>query len=180
MAPNRFVGNQFIRDFIRNITSKLLEISDTAIISEQTDRRPDLEFFYSLALPSTVINKVSNGSDIIQTANGFIFADRLYTQPIGRFAFNVTIIDANSTDPFKKLYETIGTNVFFLPQGTISNSINLNFIKDPITGNFVVPIDLLNVYQILSGSGDFLNQRGIIVQTTAANLFRAIFVYFDK
>lgn len=150
------------------------------IIEKKTDRIPDLQFFYSLALPTTIINKVNNGSDIIQTANGFIFADRLFTQPIGRFAFNVTIIDANSKNPLKKLYETIGTNVFFLPEGTISNSLALNFTKDPTTNNFVVPIDLINVFQILSGSGDFLNQRGTIVQTTAAKLFRAIFVYFDK
>jgi hypothetical protein len=150
------------------------------LIEENTGRTPDLQFFYSLALPTTIINKVNNGSDIIQTANGFIYADRLFTKPIGRFAFNVTIIDGNSKNPLKQLYETIGTNVFFLPEGTISNSIALNFSKDNDTGNFVVPIDVLNVFQILSGSGDFLNQRGTIVQTTAAKFFRAIFVYFDK
>lgn len=144
-----------------------------------TVRPADLVFHYSLALPSTVINKRNNGSDVIQTANGFIFADDEFQKPIGRFAFDVTIYNTDKTiGPF--IYDATGTNVFFLPQGTISNSINLQFIKIP-GDNFIVPPKAVNVFQILSGSGDFLNARGIITQlTSVVGVKREIQVYFKN
>ena len=52
---------------------------------------PDLSFYYALKDPSTVINKLPFGSDIIQTANGNIYADEELKFKIGSFAFNVTI-----------------------------------------------------------------------------------------
>lgn len=144
-----------------------------------TGQPADLVFYYSLTLPSTVINKTNNGTDVIQTANGFIFADTEFLKPIGRFAFDVTIYNTDKTEgPF--VYDATGTNVFFLPQGTISNSINLPFIKLP-GDNYVVPPKKVNVFQILSGSGDFLNARGIITQITSEiGVRRGIQVYFEK
>lgn len=144
-----------------------------------TGQPADLVFHYSLSLPSTVINKTINGTDVIQTANGFIFADKEFKQPIGRFAFDVTIYNTDKTlGPF--VYDGTGTNVFFLPEGTLSNSINLQFIKAP-GNNFIVPPQKVNVFQILSGSGNFLNSRGIITQLTSiVGVKREIQVYFEK
>ena len=144
--------------------------------------KPDLIFHYSLALPSTSINKIVNGNDIIQTANGRIFLDSENKILIGKFAFNITIFNIpedNLEDGKPRTYEVAGTNVYYLPQGTISHSINLSFIKDG-NGNFVVPPNETFLYQILSGSGNFLNERGLVVQLTNNNLGREIQVYFDK
>ena len=144
----------------------------------------DLTFYYSLRLPSTIINIVKNGNDIIQTTNGFIFADSEYKNPIGKFAFNINVYDVFREDiPIDitkpRTFQVTGTNVYFLPQGTLSNSINLFFIKNA-QGDFIVPSDSTNVYQILSGSGHFLNASGFIVQLTDNFLGREMLVYFDK
>ena len=142
---------------------------------------PDLVFFYSLSDERTTINKTIQGSDIIQTASGIIFADSELLIPIGKFAFNVTIFDTIK-DNIENLYGVTGTNVYFLPEGTLSNSINIEFLKDN-KGNFIIPPAQINAYQILSGSGDFLNQKGIIVQASL-NIpdlaIRKMFVFFDK
>ena len=145
---------------------------------------PGLEFYYSLKLIGTRINRIDSGRDIIQTANGFLFADPEYKIPIGKFAFNITIYDVYRddvpvTDDTPRTFQVTGTNVYFLPQGTISHSINLSFIRDP-QGNFVVPPDVTNVYQILSGSGDFLNAKGFFIQLTNDELGRKMIAYFDK
>ena len=147
-------------------------------INEHYSRRypPDLVFKYSLNNPLTTANKIINGNDILQTTNGIITSqDGL--EIIGKFAFNIVIY--NGTDENNKLYEITGTNVYFLPEGTISNSINLNIIKDS-NGKFIVPPNQSNVFQILSGSGDFLNSTGFIVQITKENSDREIQVYFNK
>ena len=143
--------------------------------------KPDLVFYYSLLLPTSVINKTINGKDVIQTATGVLTADPEYQQVIGNFAFNITVYNAvDSKDNNKQnVFEVTGTNVYFLPEGTISNSINLQFYKDD-QGNFIVPSGQTNVYQILSGSGNFLNYSGFIVQLTDGKLGREMQVYFDK
>ena len=141
--------------------------------------KPDLVFYYSLVLPSTIINPTTLGSDVIQTAGGIIFADADFLIPIGKFAFNVTIFKGLEEGPSKLLYDVVGTNVYFLPEGTISNSINLQFIKKGLQ-DFIVPSDNANVYQILSGSGHFLNQRGLIVQIPDKVVGREMQVYFEK
>ena len=141
--------------------------------------KPDLVFYYSLALPSTIINPTIQGSDVIQTANGILFADPEFLKPFGKFAFNVTIFNGAEQRVTKLLYEVTGTNVFFLPEGSISNSINLLFTKNQL-GRFIVPPESTNVFQILSGSKDFLNQRGFIFQRTYNLLSREIQVYFEK
>ena len=142
---------------------------------------PDLVFYYSLSDPNTSINKTIQGIDIIQTASGTIFADSESTIPIGKFAFNITIFNTVK-DNIANLYEVTGTNVYFLPEGTLSNSINIQFQKDT-NGNFIIPPSQINAYQILSGSGYFLNQKGIIVQASLnipELINRKMFVYFDK
>ena len=160
---------------------------------------PDLVFYYSLSNPLTKINKTINGTDILQTANGIITTQQntmisindieqiknktditeFYNLGIiGKFAFNIIIYDGAGQN-FINLYQVTGTNVYFLPQGTISHSINLNFEKGP-DGKFVVPFGQTNVFQILSGSGDFLNATGFIVQITKENLEREVQVYFVK
>ena len=137
-----------------------------------------LIFYYQLTLPSTSINIIPQGKDILQTATGNIYTDPDLTQKIGSFGFNVTILGAlNKND--NNSFEVIGTNVYFLPQGTLSNSINTIFEKGD-DGVFVVPSNKQNIYQILSGSGDFLNQSGFIVQNTKTLGFREMFVYFEK
>ena len=141
--------------------------------------KPDIVFYYSLVLPSTIINPTTLGSDVIQTAGGLIFADAEFSIPIGKFAFNVTIFQGLNQGPSKLLYDVVGTNVYFLPEGTISNSINLQFIKKGLQ-DFIVPSDNANVFQILSGSGHFLNQRGFIVQIPDKLAGREMQVYFDK
>ena len=140
--------------------------------------KPDLVFYYALNVPSSTINKTKSGSDVVQTATGNIYADEELKIPIGSFAFNITILNTLQKDT---LYSGIGTNVYFLPEGTISNSINLKFLKLE-NGDFIVPPKLTNVYQILSGSGDFLNSPGTIVQLTNPDkLFsRKMLVYFKK
>ena len=138
---------------------------------------PDLQFFYGLKLPSTVFNRTTNGTDVNQSVNGNIYADEKLTKKIGKFAFTTTIVDGTSTEKNKR-YQIVGTNVYFLPEGTLSNSLNTECIKDE-NGNFVGISGLVNVYQILSGSQDFLNSRGIIVQETKADLSRNMMVYFQ-
>jgi len=142
---------------------------------------PHLSFYYALKDTSTVINKFTFGSDIIQTANGNIYADEDLKFKIGSFAFNITVFEGTmKKDILDSIYQGTGVNVFFLPEGTISHCINLQFIKDD-DGNIIVPPNLVNVYQILSGSGHFLNQKGIFVQqTNPINSFRKMMIYFDK
>lgn len=143
---------------------------------------PDLVFYYSLALPSSVINQTVNKTDVNQLTSGIIFADEEFNNPIGKFAFNISafnVVNNDGNETSQKLYEVTGTNVYFLPQGTISNSINVVFIKDS-QGNFVVPGGKQLVYQILSGSGNFLQAKGFVVQITSDNLSRKMLVYFDK
>jgi hypothetical protein len=141
--------------------------------------KPDLIFYYSLALDSTRIFLNIQNNDINQTASGILFADAEFLIPIGNFAFNVTIFNALEKDQRKLFYEVTGTNVYFLPEGTISNSINIQFVKNSL-GKFIVPPGTINTYQILSGSGDFLNQRGVIVQITNEIVGREMQVYFNK
>ena len=69
--------------------------------------------------------------------------------------------------------------MYFLPEGTISNSINLQLTKNS-EGNFIVKNNQQNVFQILNGSGDFLNSSGFIVQNTYGDLQREMLVYFQK
>lgn len=141
---------------------------------------PDLVFFYSLSDPNTTFNKIVQGSDVIQTSCGIIFADSESIIPIGKFAFNITIFNTVKEN-ITNLYEVTGTNVYFLPEGTLSNSINIQFQKD-INGNFIIPPAQINAYQILSGSGDFLNQKGIIVQASLnlpKLINRKMFVFFE-
>lgn len=140
---------------------------------------PHLSFYYALKDPSTVINKLSFGTDVIQTANGNIYADEELKIKIGSFAFNITVFGGN-TDIEDNIYQGTGVNVFFLPEGTISHCINIQFIKDE-NDNIIVPPNIVNVYQILSGSGDFLNQKGVFVQqTNPINQFRKMMLYFDN
>ena len=141
---------------------------------------PELVFYYSFLLDSTIVSQTDNEGNQFQTSTGIIFADINLQIPIGSFAFDITIFNINKESNPSTLYDGTGTNVYFLPHGTLSNSIDRPFIKNN-KGNFVVPyIDRPYVYQILSGSGDFLNSRGIIVQVTDPNLGRQIQVYFEK
>ena len=141
---------------------------------------PDLVFYYSFLLDSTIVSQTDNGGDQFQTSTGIIFADINLQIPIGSFAFDITIFNIDKKSDASTLYDGTGTNVYFLPQGTLYNSIDIQFIKNS-EGQFVVPFDdEPYVYQILSGSGDFLNSRGIIVQVTDPNLGRQIQVYFEK
>jgi hypothetical protein len=141
--------------------------------------KPDLIFYYSLSLESSIINTNVVVTDTTQTVYGIIFADKKLKNPIGNFAFNITIFETiEEKESF--LYNGTGTNVYFLPEGTISNSINLKFKKSP-KGIYFVPESSNEVYQILSGSGDFLNSRGFIVQNTNNfDITRDILVYFEK
>ena len=141
--------------------------------------KPDLIFFYSLNIPSSIINSFEQGNDIYQTVNGTLFADKEETIPIGRFAFNIIVFDGLIDFPDRKLYESSGSNVYYLPEGTITHNINGVFEKTN-SDKFIVPSDTTNVYQIVSGSGDFLRQPGIVVQVIIEDGEREMLVYFDK
>ena len=102
--------------------------------------KPDLIFFYSLNIPSSIINSFEQGNDIYQTVNGTLFADKEETIPIGRFAFNIIVFDGLIDFPDGKLYESSGSNVYYLPEGTITHNINGVFEKTN-SDKFIVPSD---------------------------------------
>ena len=141
--------------------------------------RPDLVFFYSLNIPSTLINSFEQGNDIYQTANGILYADKEETIPIGRFAFSIIVFEGLLNFSDRKLYEASGTNVYYLPEGTITHNINGVFEKTN-SDKFIVPSLTTNVFEIVSGTQDFLRQPGIVVQVIIENGEREMLVYFDK
>ena len=140
--------------------------------------KPDLVFHYSRSIPSTIVNLVQNDTVTIQTTNGLIFADEDLTQPIGTFIFNITVVNTNEIHP-DNLYQGSGTNTYFLPEGAILHSINLTFEKS-LDGGYAVPPDQSNLFGIVNGNKDFLNQRGIVVQSTRIKGQRTISVFFEK
>lgn len=138
---------------------------------------PELTFYYKINDPTTKFNNITVGTNILQTVNGILYQDRNFLVPIGKFAFNVIIFDAESD---KDLYQGTGSNVYFLSKGTLSHSLNVEFIKDN-RGVFVLPTQKIT-YQILSGSNKYQNLRGIITQQSFNDAVksRMIQVYLEK
>lgn len=140
--------------------------------------KPDLVFYYSRLVPSTNVSIIKEGSITNQTTDGLIFADENLSEPIGSFIFNITVVNTDQTSP-NNLYQGSGTNVYFLPEGSISHTINLDFIKS-VDGAYAVPPNESNLFGIVNGSRDFLNQRGLVYQSTRTDGYRSISVFFEK
>jgi hypothetical protein len=138
---------------------------------------PDLIFYYSVDPNISVITKNVLNTTILQTYNGPIFADEALAEKIGKWAipsFTNTIKNSNNG-----LYDSTGTSVYFLPNGTLSMFNNVQRIKNS-EGNYVNPSGVL-VLQIVGGTEDFLNATGYIVQIiNNKTLSRKILVYFNK
>ena len=55
------------------------------------------------------------------------------------------------------------------------------FIKNNETGNYLAPPDTKNVYNIISGTKDYLNYKGFIeIIINSENIIRTINIYFLK
>jgi hypothetical protein len=137
---------------------------------------PDLIFYYSVDNTINQIDESYLGTSLIQTFNGPIFADFNLTQEIGKWAGSYTIYDVNKND---KVYQQTGIQTYYLPEGTITIINNTQQIKNQ-QGEFVnKPGE--NVYQITSGSGNFLNYSGFLVNIAVKDtLTRTLLVYFSK
>jgi len=145
---------------------------------------PDLTFYYSIdTAAGAEFEQKPLGPNIIQT-----FVAPLYTIippvppnlsiSIGSTTFVTMLFDVNNTTGH---YDTTETGIFYLPNGSITFTPNILFIKNNETGNYLAPPDTKNVYNIISGTKDYLNYKGFIeIIINSENIIRTINIYFLK
>jgi len=140
---------------------------------------PDLTFYYNLQPSKSIFTRTLLGtSSLLQTFNAPLFADLALTTKIGKWATTSTIYDLQDGDK-NGIYESTALQVYFLPQGTITINNNAQRIKDS-QGSFVLPTGTF-IYQIICGSGDFLNYSGFLaVVADDVTFTRTVYVYFNK
>ena len=174
--------NGFIEIVYDNTTSfrKVSVYFDKTILNKVIDgSKPDLTFYYSVDNKSILYSFLKFDSSLLQTAIGNISStpDILNTK-IGTISTNITIYDFQNSDN-DGIYEKSAIQIFSLPQGTISFINVVEAIKNS-EGTFINSKNEY-IFPILSGSGDYLNSTGYIVQLLDnITLLREIQVYFYK
>jgi len=146
--------------------------------------KPDITFYYSVDTElGATFEQQPIGPNIIQYFKAPLYDVIPSVSPnlgtsIGSTTFTTTLFDINNTTGN---YDTIEIGVFYLPNGSITFTPNILFIKDDKTGYYLAPADTTNVYNILSGTDEYLNCKGFIeIITDAANIIRTINIYFLK
>jgi len=143
----------------------------------QIDSPPDIIFYYCGSVNYCTINKVTLGTSVYESFLGDTYSDISLTQKFGTWSVNGVISDVNNVDTDGK-YATTCTYAFYLPQGTLVVISTIECVKGP-EGYYVIQPGTY-LFQIASGSGDYLNKSGILSITyNDVTLTRIVSVYLN-
>jgi hypothetical protein len=145
---------------------------------------PDLTIYYSVSKDAgAVFATLSIGSNIIQDMISPLYTIIPPVPPdlkisIGSICDNLTIFDVNNTTGY---FDVVDSTVLYLKNGSISLNTSILYTNQKNTNYYVFPSNSTNVYEIVSGTGDYLNKKGFIeIITDAANINREVNIYFLK
>jgi hypothetical protein len=145
--------------------------------TKQINSAPDLTFYYSNSYKhfnSHIINLGSVG--IQQNAETKLFLDAELTNILGFTTLTKTVYKTASINGF---YPQVNLRSFYLPNGTLFFVIHERVFENE-EGNFVVP-NGDSTFQIISGTGEYLNKTGIIkIIFTNETKIRKVDVYFNN
>ena len=145
---------------------------------------PDLTFYYSVDhAAGAVYAEQPIGPNIIRD-----FVSPLYTIippvppnlsiSIGSLCYFGTLFDINNTTGY---YDTVASGVFYFKNGSITFNPNILLVQNSVTKHYVFPPNSTNIYNIVSGTKDYLNYKGFIeIITDAENINRKVNIYFLK
>lgn len=143
----------------------------------QISSPPDLTFYYSINnLKENVGSELIGIKSLLITSFGNIYSDENLTNQFGLVNINEYIYEVNEN---KEFYNTQKTKTFNLPGGTLTIFITTPSI--PNTECIYYTLPGIYLYQIVSGTGDYLNKTGIVtINIDNDKLLRTINVYFNN
>jgi len=162
-----------------NIINQAVSISSTIATEKmmynmrEIDSPPDLTLYYSVNSKYYKTYQITLGTIAIQQFGELIaFSDMDLLNNIGTVTGDNTIYKYFSNN----LFPSINLRSFFLSNGNIFFVSN-SYVYKNNDGNYILPGNYYT-YQIVSGSGEYLNKRGILTINITGTL-RKVNVYFN-
>jgi hypothetical protein len=144
----------------------------------------DLTIYYSVSKDAgAVFASLPVGSNIIQDIISPLYTSIPPVPPdlkisVGSICYTTTLFNVNNSTGY---FDTVDSTVLYFKNGTISLNTSILHVKQTTTDDYVFPSNSTNVYEIVSGTGDYLNKKGFIeIITDAANINREVKIYFLK
>ena len=146
--------------------------------TKQINSAPDLTFYYSMNTKYLKSYQSNLGTfGVEQWIETYLFSDIDLTTKIGLVTAEVNIYTSLSNN--QNLFPIISSRSFNLPNGNLFYVAQGDVYKNS-DGNYIYP-DNNYTYQIISGSGEYLNKTGIItLNADSGKLLRSINVYFNN
>ena len=146
--------------------------------TKQISSAPDLTFYYSMNTKYLKSYQSNLGTfGVEQWIETYLFSDIDLTTKIGLVTAEVNIYTSLSNN--QNLFPIISSRSFNLPNGNLFYVAQGDVYKNS-DGNYIYP-DNNYTYQIVSGSGEYLNKTGIItLNADSGKLLRSINVYFNN
>jgi len=145
---------------------------------------PDITVYYSSSHSAgAVFTQSQNGPNLIQSLISPLYTIIPPSPPnlnisVGSVCVNGTIFDINNTT---KHYDTITLSILYLQNGSISYKPLMLCIKDNITNDYLFLPNSVNVFEIISGTGEYLNCKGFVeFIIDSENINRKLNIYFLK
>ena len=146
--------------------------------TKQINSAPDLTFYYSMNTKYLKSYQSNLGTfGVEQWIETYLFSDIDLTTKIGLVTAEVNIYTSLSNN--QNLFPIMSSRSFNLPNGNLFYVAQGDVYKNS-DGNYIYP-DNNYTYQIISGSGEYLNKTGIItLNADSGKLLRSINVYFNN
>ena len=118
-----------------------------------------LSFYTCRSAADTKFSTSSFTTVVNQVVHASIFAEPELKNKIGSLIKNDVFENGILNLPS---YKNVGTCTYFLPEGTITVfNTNTKCVKTP-DGTFVLPPKETSLFEIVSGTGDFLKAKGSV------------------
>lgn len=142
----------------------------------QINSSPDLTFYFNLEKKYYDNSIKLENTGIIATVYEPLFSDILLTQNIGKTGAQIIIFDIENINGN---YTSVTTRYFFLQNGSIT--ITTTDYNTSLNNTGYIHSEGEYLYQIVSGSGLYLNKTGIVsVNFDNVTFQRKVNVYFNN
>jgi hypothetical protein len=145
---------------------------------------PDLTLYYSVSQNAgAIFASLPNGPNIIQDFISPLYTTIPPTPPnlaasVGSICDVSTLFDINNTT---RKYDNVVTAVIYLKNGSITISPDILWVKSSSTDNYLLPADSSLLFEINSGTKNYLNKKGFVeIITDVENINRKVNIYFLK
>ena len=147
-------------------------------------KKPDIVCYLSLlqnnkntaTCNSTIFNQITLGpTNLLQTSISPLYNDNELTCYLGKSSSSVTLYDYQNPDQNNLYYSSVMT-VYRLCKGNIGISHSPQLQKFPKF--YGLPANDIEIAQIVFGTGEYLNCKGVVAIITGDSTTKTIQIYF--